>query len=367
MIQILISSLIALGLIVGSFNVPASWFDVTPNRLGASVTTLVGTENLSDFPTLYNANLNSLNNTKLESGDTASALTIVTATAGALTATGTVTFSTGLAETNGGTGQQTYTTGDLLYASASNVLSKLGIGSNGESLVISGGLPAWSSLAVNESLDYDWTGYNTSVTSFFTSASTTNATSTTSHYFPFLTSTLLKTDSAGKLSAATRSTDYGLQTYTLANTTDVSIAVSNAFATSTALVIPASTATASSTIKFSGNLDLNVVSGTMGGTLYLRKSDGTTLASQTIANTTGDRDGFFNINMFANNSVSAQVITIGGLVTGSGGTGIDVFNAEATATETTSSGLSLVLVLGTNSAGGNGTWSIDNFTAEYKP
>lgn len=48
-----------------------------------------------------------------------------------------------LAATNGGTAQSTYTTGDILYASATNTLSKLGIGSNGQVLTISGGVPAW--------------------------------------------------------------------------------------------------------------------------------------------------------------------------------------------------------------------------------
>lgn len=67
--------------------------------------------------------------------------------------TGTLTNATGLplstgvtgtlAATNGGTAQSTYTTGDILYASATNTLSKLGIGSNGQVLTISGGVPAW--------------------------------------------------------------------------------------------------------------------------------------------------------------------------------------------------------------------------------
>lgn len=45
---------------------------------------------------------------------------------------------------NGGTGISTYTTGDMLYASSSSVLSKLGIGSSGQILTVSGGLPVWS-------------------------------------------------------------------------------------------------------------------------------------------------------------------------------------------------------------------------------
>lgn len=43
----------------------------------------------------------------------------------------------------GGTGITTYTTGDILYASASNTLSRLGKGSNGQVLKMSNGAPAW--------------------------------------------------------------------------------------------------------------------------------------------------------------------------------------------------------------------------------
>jgi len=47
-------------------------------------------------------------------------------------------------ETKGGTGQSSYTTGDVLYSSASNTLSKLGIGSEDDVLTVSaGGIPEW--------------------------------------------------------------------------------------------------------------------------------------------------------------------------------------------------------------------------------
>lgn len=49
-----------------------------------------------------------------------------------------------LPETKGGTNQSTYTTGDLLYASASNTLSKRTIGSAGDVLTVAGGVPTWA-------------------------------------------------------------------------------------------------------------------------------------------------------------------------------------------------------------------------------
>ena len=50
-----------------------------------------------------------------------------------------------LGETNGGTGQSSYATGDVLYASGANTLTKLAIGSGGDCLVVSGGVPNWAS------------------------------------------------------------------------------------------------------------------------------------------------------------------------------------------------------------------------------
>jgi len=56
--------------------------------------------------------------------------------------------------TYGGTGQSTVTIGDLLYGSATNTWSKLGIGATGTILRVVGGVPAWGT---------DYTGTVTSV------------------------------------------------------------------------------------------------------------------------------------------------------------------------------------------------------------
>jgi hypothetical protein len=48
-----------------------------------------------------------------------------------------------LAATVGGTAQSTYTTGDILYASAANTLSKLAIGGTNQILTVIGGVPSW--------------------------------------------------------------------------------------------------------------------------------------------------------------------------------------------------------------------------------
>ena len=70
----------------------------------------------------------------------------------ALTAAGTITCATitptnAVVETKGGTGQSTITTGDLLYGSASNTISKLAVGSTDQVLTVAGGVPTWADAA----------------------------------------------------------------------------------------------------------------------------------------------------------------------------------------------------------------------------
>jgi hypothetical protein len=90
-------------------------------------------------------------------------LTPNTATTGAVTLAGT------LAQANGGTGFSTYTTGDTLYASASNTLSKLAIGSTGQILSVVAGVPAWTAAPAS-------------------GASITNDTTTASNLYPLFAS-----------------------------------------------------------------------------------------------------------------------------------------------------------------------------------
>ncbi len=48
-----------------------------------------------------------------------------------------------IATTSGGTGLSSYTTGDIIYSSSGNTLAKLNIGSTGQVLKVSGGVPVW--------------------------------------------------------------------------------------------------------------------------------------------------------------------------------------------------------------------------------
>ena len=89
---------------------------------------------------------------------------------GALYATSTSSLTSGtLPTTAGGTSIATYTTGDVIYASATNTLAKLPIGSTGEVLTVSGGIPAWSAIPSNVS------SFQTSLSGLTPSTATTGA------------------------------------------------------------------------------------------------------------------------------------------------------------------------------------------------
>ncbi len=63
---------------------------------------------------------------------------------GSLTAAS-MSLSAALPVTSGGTGLAAFTTGDLIYCSATNTLSRLPVGSNGQTLQIVAGVPTWTS------------------------------------------------------------------------------------------------------------------------------------------------------------------------------------------------------------------------------
>lgn len=62
---------------------------------------------------------------------------------GPVTTSGTITMAGTLDANNGGTGFSAYTIGDILYADSVSTLAKLGIGSDGDVLTLSGGVPTW--------------------------------------------------------------------------------------------------------------------------------------------------------------------------------------------------------------------------------
>lgn len=70
----------------------------------------------------------------------------LTVTGGPITSSGTLTLGGTLNAASGGTGVASYATGDILYASASTTLSKLGLGTAGQVLVAGASAPKWDAV-----------------------------------------------------------------------------------------------------------------------------------------------------------------------------------------------------------------------------
>lgn len=116
---------------------------------GAGLVTIDGVFT-SPFPTFYFSNLTFYPNSSSVTNSTVAAA--LAAVAQRLTTYGI------LPATNGGTGQSSYTTGDLLYASSATALSKLTAGAAGTALLSAGPgvAPAWGPLPYSAATPAQW-------------------------------------------------------------------------------------------------------------------------------------------------------------------------------------------------------------------
>lgn len=211
---------------IGLYNyLPLDWvaFNQGVKNFGATITTIQGSDTLSASRSVINTNFSNLNDFKIENSTTSVAAITTLAN---LSTVGTIASGvwngTAVTVPYGGTGSTTLGSNLVLLGNGtSNVKTVTGLGSSGEVLMSNGAgsAPSWQSSSVNQTSDYNWTGHHIFTSLFATLASTTNATSTASHYFPFVTSSILKTDSAGKLTAATANTDYLATTKFISTTT----------------------------------------------------------------------------------------------------------------------------------------------------
>lgn len=154
-------------------------------------------KNSSGVVTLLASTATSTAVTSISFGSTG--LTPSTATTGVVTVAGT------LVAVNGGTGQSSYATGDLLYASSTTALSRLAAGTSGQILTSSGaGAPTWTTV----------TGTGTVTTLSVVSANGFTGTVANPTTTPAITLTtsingILKGNGTA-ISAATAGTDYAV-------------------------------------------------------------------------------------------------------------------------------------------------------------
>jgi len=128
--------------------------------LGATITEISGTDTMSNFPTIYNANLNSLNDNKIE---------ISTTTLPLLTGIGIITTGTWNADeltvAYGGTGSTTPTLNQIMIGNGSSGFKVIGFGTAGQFLTSGGAdiVPSWTTSSINEAGNYAWTGVHTGI------------------------------------------------------------------------------------------------------------------------------------------------------------------------------------------------------------
>lgn len=132
------------------------------NPLGASITTINGTDRLTDSRTVINDNFSSLNTFKVENSTTSVASITTLAN---LSTVGTITSGvwngTAIPVLYGGTGSTSPTTNMVMLGNGSSGFKVVtGFGSLGQLLVSNGAntAPTWQSPSVDTSIDYAWTG-----------------------------------------------------------------------------------------------------------------------------------------------------------------------------------------------------------------
>lgn len=158
-------------------NLPLSLFEGTQEpQFGSTITTILGTDTLTNSRTTINNNFSALNSSKAEISDVSA-----TTTLSSLASVGTITTgtwnATKIGVPYGGTGWSNVASGTIMYGLGASSFGTTTAGSNGQVLALSGGTPTWTSVSVDQSLAYTWTGLHTFSVGFLATASSTfNAT-----------------------------------------------------------------------------------------------------------------------------------------------------------------------------------------------
>lgn len=182
---------------IGVYNyAPIGLFDYLPTfekekPLGATITTILGTDTLKDSRAVINTNFSNLNTDKIEVATTSvgniTALPGLT-TANALTSASSLatvgTITTGrwngipILSAYGGTGTTTFPAYHVIVASSTGagLMSVSGLGTSGQFLTSQGAgtFPQWTTSSVDLGIDYNWTGRHTFNTALLRTASSSD-------------------------------------------------------------------------------------------------------------------------------------------------------------------------------------------------
>lgn len=236
-IQTQLGSKLGTGLPVGNIWYGNASGIATPLAIGASGQVLTVAGGLPVWQTITGTGTV----TAISGSGGTTGLTLTPGVGSPITTSGTLTLGGILNAVNGGTGINTYTTGDILYASATNTLSKLAAGTNTYVLTMTGGVPVWAAptslpFADNVALlknnadntkqaKFDLSGLTTATTRTFTMPDFSGnvlidaATQTNSGVKTFLDGTFGMRNVANTFTSTFTNTNTSAQTYTWPNFT----------------------------------------------------------------------------------------------------------------------------------------------------
>lgn len=192
-------------------------------------------------------------------------------------------LTTALSAGQGGTAQSTWTTGDLLYASAANTLSKLGVGTTGQVLKVTAGLPAW---------DTDTVGTGTVTSVSVVSANGLAGTVATATTTPAITLTTTVTGvlkgNGTAISAAVANTDFVAPSAPVTKTADFTVAatesylINNKTTTSCVVTLPTAASWSGRSLNFTNYQAQTLVSASSNVVARTGGAAGTAILAATV-------------------------------------------------------------------------------------
>lgn len=192
-------------------------------------------------------------------------------------------LTTALSAGQGGTAQSTWTTGDLLYASAANTLSKLGVGTTGQVLKVTAGIPAW---------DTDTVGTGTVTSVSVVSANGMAGTVATASTTPAITLTTTVTGvlkgNGTAISAAVVNTDFVAPSAPVTKTADFTVAatesylINNKTTTSCVVTLPTASSWSGRSLNFTNYQAQTLVSASSNVVARTGGAAGTAILAATV-------------------------------------------------------------------------------------
>ncbi len=307
----IISAIISAVLLVTALNVPANIFSVkslSPQTFG-SFSQITSTDNLADFPTTYNANLNKtieVGTTSVASITTLAGLTSASSLATIGTIISGIWNGTPIGVAYNGTGTTSPTSNQVMLGNGSSGFKVIGFGTTGQFLTSAGAstVPSWTTSAIDTTLDYNFTSSAFRVKNLHASSTaanpiTLNGLSYSTPSVRAASSTVLQENGSGSLSWIPENPLVILSTASSTN-------FSGTATTTVTLTIPAGAMTTTSI----ANIKMIFTGTGASDTTSTKVQVGTGSASTTISNITGVLEAFtpyiFDLTIGNDNSLSSQ-------------------------------------------------------------